>query len=112
MFKKTAFFAAALIGPASLFGLAATSTPAAAAEKTQVLVHYSDLDLSTQEGQNELQVRLNRAARKACGLQQPTFGSRALNPSGHICLKEATKKFEDQIAEAVETQGSYVRYGG
>lgn len=107
MFKKTAFFAAALIGPASLFGLAATSTPAAAAT---TLVHYDDLDLSTQEGQDKLEARLVRAAKKVCGRYETTTGTHM--SQANRCMREATRKVSDQIAAAVEDQANYTRFGG
>ncbi len=75
MFKKTAFFAAALVGPAALAGLAATSSPAAAQEAIPTAtVYYTDLDLSSPDDQKILERRLVKAARKiseAVGYRAP-----------------------------------------
>ncbi|MCJ2182231.1 UrcA family protein [Novosphingobium sp. 1949] len=109
MFTKTAFFAAALIGPAAMAGLAATSTPAAAKDVT---VYYTDLDLGTQEGQDILHKRLVKAARRACDMDSPTTGTRLPAPSARSCFRQATGKVEDQIAAATRDQTEYARFGG
>lgn len=62
MFAKTLF-------SAGLLGLAlAASQPASAGTRS---VGYSDLDLSTKDGNAKLNARLRKAAKDVCGLNQP-----------------------------------------
>lgn len=62
MFAKTLF-------SAGLLGLAlSASQPAFAGTR---LVGYADLDLTTKEGQSQLDARVRKAAKDICGLSQP-----------------------------------------
>ncbi|MBF9151317.1 UrcA family protein [Novosphingobium jiangmenense] len=62
MFAKTLF-------SAGLLGLAlSASQPAFAGTR---IVGYTDLDLSTKEGDAQLNARLRKAAKDVCGLSQP-----------------------------------------
>ncbi|TYC89954.1 UrcA family protein [Novosphingobium sp. BW1] len=119
MFKKTALFAAALVGPAAMVGLAATATPAAAAAAAAAqeniptaTVYYTDLDLSTVEGQETLERRLVKTARKVCRMDERAVDSFLPSSSSQACFREATQKVEGQIAAAMRDQETAQRYGG
>lgn len=58
-----------IFAAASAFGLVLAAQSAAA---SQVSVQHADLDLSTAQGQAELDKRIDRAARKACTVSAPT----------------------------------------
>lgn len=113
MFKKTALFAAALVGPAAMVGLAATATPAAAQESIPTAtVYYTDLDLSTVEGQETLERRLVKTARKVCRMDERAVDSFLPSSSSQACFREATQKVDGQIAAAMRDQEKAQRYGG
>lgn len=66
MFAKTLF-------SAGLLGLAlSASQPAFAGTR---LVGYADLDLTTKEGSDQLNVRLRKAAKEICGLSRADLAS-------------------------------------
>ena len=92
------------------FALAATGIAAtlgavpANAEPMTIKVPYADLDLHTADGQQELDRRLDRAARKVCG-----FG--AYRPNGPMeigaareCYLDAKKVVAARLAQAVTIQ--------
>jgi UrcA family protein len=56
----------AIMAAAALGAAAVLAVPAAA--ETSVGVKYSDLNLSTKEGQDRLERRIDSAARSACAL--------------------------------------------
>ena len=64
------------IAAAALFGLAFAAQPAFSADGTFVPmskeVRYSDLDLSTPQGQSALDARLRRAASEVCAVNMGT----------------------------------------
>ncbi|WP_067732191.1 UrcA family protein [Novosphingobium naphthalenivorans] len=97
---------------AALLGLALTTAPALAAEKTQVRVEYADLDLTTPEGQRTLERRLDIAARDACGMDEQATGSRLASPRARSCYKQATARAKDVMATAIDNANSDSRLGG
>lgn len=88
---------------AALAAGALLATPAVAAQGETVSVSYSDLDLSTEEGQRTLERRLNNAAEEVCGIDHragfalPTSESRR-------CYRETVERFEQEIAVRAEAQ--------
>lgn len=103
-------FRNAPLAAAALLGLALTATPALAAEKTSVKVSFADLDLTTIEGQDRLDRRLDSAARKACGYDRQFTGSLRMTAQSKTCYKQARSKSQALMASAVENAGS--RLGG
>lgn len=95
--KKTLATIAAL-------GLAATSTVATA---ESVLVPYEDLNLSSQAGQKVLDRRIDRAAKKVCGYDEPTVGTRLRDPEAATCVARAKAASRAQMASiaAQEAKG-------
>lgn len=96
MFKKSI--------PLALAATALLASPAFAAnsQSKTTQVSYSDLDLSTQAGQQELDKRLERAARSVCDLDQSTVGTRIPSRAGKKCYKAARKQLDRQFAQLVK----------
>lgn len=106
MFKKAPVAAAALLG------LALTAAPALAGEPTQVKVVYSDLDLTTPEGQKTLETRLDAAARKACDYDVRVTGSHLPTSQSRTCYRKATERAQDVMATAIDNATASNRLGG
>jgi len=92
---------AAALGAASIL---AAPAPAAAADepKARVEVSYSDLDLSTETGRQELSSRFDRAARERCGVAEDGAGSRFARD----CYKRGTRLIDQQVATIAQRQAS------
>lgn len=100
---KRAFIAFAAIG--SALALAGTAAPALA----EVMeVQYSDLDLGSADGQKVLKQRIDNAAKKVCGLDRGTTGTRLKSADAMKCYREAKAKASAQFAVLVDAK----RLGG
>ena len=88
------------------FGL--LSTPAFAGEPGYVpsaTVTFSDLNLSTPEGQAELERRIDTAARAMCDVDRISTGTRIKSRAAKQCYKTALKSTKEQVsAKIAETQ--------
>lgn len=89
---------------AALVAGAMVSAPVSAAEGHSVMVRYSDLDLSTAEGQATLERRLHKAAERVCGIDSRTFGAVLPSAESRGCYRETVKNFEREIAIRAEAQ--------
>lgn len=67
-----------------------------------VVVTYNDLDLSTAHGQRELQHRIDKAARKVCGMDQVTTGTRIQSSQAKKCLKDTKQQIEQKLAAVID----------
>jgi UrcA family protein len=94
MFKTNAIVAAALC-TVGLF-----AAPTAFAATTQVA--FKDLDLTSAEGQKELDSRIDRAARSVCKTQRPTTGTMLGSSIDRTCYKQALKDVRERVASAVD----------
>lgn len=83
------------------FVTVAAATPLRA-EQFQVPVAYGDLDIASPAGASELQLRIARAARVACG--QSDAGTRIQIAT---CRIQAVKSAQSQLA--LKAQGSEIR---
>lgn len=86
------------------FGLAltASSTPVVA-QSMSIGVQYSDLDLTSPQGQATLDKRIAGAARKICGHDEQRSGTRiAMNPKMRACVAEVKAKTAKQVAAATQ----------
>jgi UrcA family protein len=75
------------------------AAPVAAKDEAPTIgVRYGDLDLTSAAGQRQLDLRLERAARDVCGLDEKRVGS--LLPSLHSrdCYREARRDLDQQYA--------------
>ncbi|HUD30520.1 MAG TPA: UrcA family protein [Novosphingobium sp.] len=108
MFKttapKTAIFAAAALCTVGLF-----SAPTAFAGTTQV--SYKDLDLATSAGQQELQSRIEKAARSVCTVERATTGTHLSSTVDRKCYKQAVTQVSAQVATAIDKSDD-TRLGG
>lgn len=104
MFKSTTLAAAALC-TAALF-----AAPAAFAETRSTEVRFNDLDLASTGGQQQLQSRIEKAARTVCTAQQPTTGS-ILKPVDRVCYSQAMANARQHVAAAIE-KADATRLGG
>ena len=86
--------AAALVG-------AATVLAAPAAAETSIGVKYSDLNLSTKEGQDRLERRIDNAAREACGMDRIPTGSHMPTLASRRCYTETKAQVHNQVAETI-----------
>jgi UrcA family protein len=85
----------------------AAATPAVAATQTSsAAVRYTDLDLSTSAGQEQLDRRIDVAARAACGLDTVRTDTRVPSQSARRCYEEARENVNRQVAELIERDKS------
>ena len=99
---KTPIFA---IAAASL---AVTASPALAGDAPKMKVHYADLNLATEAGIEQLERRIEGAAKKVCNAETPTTGSRMASTQSRRCVAKAKATAMQQFASVVEQQ----RLGG
>ena len=86
--------------------LAVTSTPVLAGPEKgpSTQVTYDDLDLSTVEGQKELEQRVELAARKMCQADRQNTGSRMRSSEKRKCLDNARRSAKRQTAAIIQEQ--------
>ena len=84
-------------------GLAVSSTPAIAGDGSQSMaVKYSDLNLSTADGQKQLDRRINAAAKKVCRVHQAQTGTRIQSRNAQKCYQLARAKARTAFASVIE----------
>jgi len=79
---------------------------AAADEAPSVGVRYGDLDLTSEEGQRQLDRRLERAAREVCGLNEKVVGSHLRSQHSRECYREARRDLDQQYAQLVSRKAA------
>ncbi|RJY09553.1 UrcA family protein [Aurantiacibacter aquimixticola] len=79
-------------------GMALSPALASAQDQASVAVAYDDLDLSTLEGVAELDRRVDRAARRVCGVNETTLGTRLRSREARTCYVQAKRDFERRLA--------------
>lgn len=84
-----------LIAAAALATLG-LAVPATAQESIDV--PYRDLNLGTAAGQKALDGRIDRAARKVCGMNEQRSGTRLRNPASSECFRQARLKARNDVA--------------
>jgi UrcA family protein len=87
----------------TLIAAALSVTPASAGERHR-MVHYSDLDLSTETGQLKFKQRVNRAVRAVCAF--PSVQTSAERADQLKCETRARTTAMRKAAQAI------ARYGG
>lgn len=93
---------AALRGLAIAITLAATSAQAAPERvSTSVTVVYTDLDLATPAGQRSLHHRIAQAARRVCGIEEATTGTRMTSVDASDCYQQALRNVRTHVADAM-----------
>ncbi|MBS1240126.1 MAG: hypothetical protein H6R45_832 [Proteobacteria bacterium] len=91
------------IALAAAFGMLMVAQPALAATTA---VTYDDLDLSTKEGQQELDRRIEHAAREVCGLNEKEVGSLVPSREARTCVKDARKQLEKRVAALTQDKAT------
>jgi len=95
MFKTPAALIAAAIAATG-----AGALPAAAAPRmTSIAVTHGDLDLTTQDGQDMLQRRMNRAASQVC--RMPNNPTLRTAQDEATCFRQARRTVSVQFAEVL-----------
>jgi UrcA family protein len=82
--------ASALITPAIAF--------AGETQTQKVTIAYKDLDLSTEAGQKELDRRMDKAARDACGMDEKVTGSRLSTSESRECYGAARTQIGQSLS--------------
>lgn len=80
---------------AAALGMAVAAQPALA---EAVAVTYQDLDLGTEQGRQELDNRIDSAAKKVCGYDEVRTGSRTISKDARNCYNQARKELQERIA--------------
>jgi len=81
---------------------AVLAAPVAAKDEAPTIgIHYGDLDLTSEAGQRELDVRLERAAREVCGVNEKVVGSHLRSRHSRECYREARRSLDQQYAQLV-----------
>ena len=84
------------------FAAAVLAVPALAADEApSVGVRYGDLDLASASGQRQLDLRLERAVREVCGMNEKATGSHLRSQNSRECYREARRDLDRQYAELV-----------
>lgn len=78
----------------------------AADEAPSVGVRYGDLDLTSAQGQRQLDIRLERAAREVCGVDEKVVGSLLRSPESRLCYREARRNLDQQYAQLVSRKSA------
>ncbi|GAB5348838.1 UrcA family protein [Alteriqipengyuania sp. 357] len=82
------------------FGLGLSATPSLAQQQSAA-VQYSDLDLTSPEGQEALERRIDKAAKDVCGANGSEMGTRLKSREVRSCVKSAKKQVRAQIAAKI-----------
>ncbi|AKH43310.1 UrcA family protein [Altererythrobacter atlanticus] len=88
----------AILAAAAALTAATAITPAMAGQPTE-RVSYSDLNLTTQEGQDILQQRLNKAAWRVCMFDAK--GQLQTAEHQNACYRQARKDVAVRVAEVI-----------
>lgn len=98
---KTRSFTIALALAASSLSLAPAALAGDNDERSSTVSH-SDLDLSTEEGIEELDRRIDRAARTVCGSDDPSLGTRIRDRETRRCMANVTRRLNQRFAQIIE----------
>jgi len=89
------------------FAAAVLAVPVSAADEApSVGVRYGDLDLTSAEGQRQLDIRLERAAREVCGVNEKVVGSHLRSQESRVCYREARRNLDQQYAQLVSRKSA------
>jgi UrcA family protein len=83
-------------------GLALTPVAHAAEDYRTVGVTHTDLDLSSEEGKAELERRIDRAAKEACGIGEAQVGTLIRTREQRTCYRQAKRQFDNHFARIIE----------
>lgn len=75
----------------------ALPTVPAVAKSGSVSVDYSDLDLSTAKGKEQLEKRIDKAARAFCGADQPKTGTMLRGGKTRTCVTSIKRNIRKKV---------------
>jgi len=89
---------------AAATAMAGLATPSFAnpVEVKSETVAYSDLDLTTSEGRETLERRIEAAAKRVCSITPPTAADRTRRADANACLAKARASAKQQLAMATQ----------
>ena len=89
---------------AALFGAATIAHPALAdsGEKKGIYVQHDDLDLSSEKGREIFERRVEKAARKVCGMDGIRTGTRIRSQEAKDCYAQASKAARAKVAAVLD----------
>ncbi len=90
------------IASATLVAAPASAKPAT--ETNSVSVSIKDLDLSSDEGRQELDRRIENAAKQACGMNEHEVGTRITSREARRCVRDAKRNLDDHFADLISDQ--------
>ena len=85
-----------LLAAATIASPVMAQTPDTGAART-IAVRYSDLDMTSDNGRQELQRRIEVAARDVCGMSERPTGSFTPSSSSRSCYVRALNAVEPQV---------------
>ncbi|NVE95377.1 UrcA family protein [Altererythrobacter lutimaris] len=91
---------------AAACSLALIANPALAgnADTQKMSVEYGDLDLSSPQGQARLNTRIDKAARKVCGMNEIQTGTRIRSDDAQRCYDKAVNSATKSMATIIAKQ--------
>jgi UrcA family protein len=103
---KTPIFtlAAASLICAPVAAIAGPSSADSNSDVPRMLVEHSDLNLATKKGVERLEMRIEAAARKVCGADRISTGTRVVRSETRRCVANAKASATEQFAAVVEQQ--------
>ncbi|MEP2735296.1 MAG: UrcA family protein [Erythrobacter sp.] len=104
---KTPLTAVAL-GAALIAAPAFAGTPAPQSGAQSAAIYYADLNLDTAAGQEQLERRIDAAARKVCNVGKHRTGTRIPSAGSKACFAKARQSARSQMASVI----SETRRGG
>ncbi len=87
---------------AAALALAPTIASAETQQRTTGVV-YNDLDLAAEAGRTELELRIDRAAKQACGMSESTVGTRIRSRDARECYAQAKRQLDTHFAGILES---------
>ena len=89
-----------LLAAATIVSPALAEPPDAGAPRT-IAVRFNDLDMASGSGQQELQRRIEVAARDVCAMSERHTGSLAPSASSRTCYVRAINTMEREVAARI-----------
>ena len=77
----------------------APAVSAAETEQRTTAVNYTDLDLSTAQGTQELDRRIDRAAQRVCNMDGHEVGTRVRSREARQCYQDAKRTLNQHFAQ-------------
>lgn len=91
----------------ALAGAALLAAPAVSAQERDTRttgVTVTDLDLNTEEGREELDRRIDDAAKEVCGMGERSLGSNIATRESRQCYRDAKRQMDRHFAQLIEDQ--------